>query len=95
MELIAADFDGVTFHVWTNPDNKSVISVSVVTKCGQVLKKYGADAKLKAIYGNLVVAPEAGYDATVSVDLNNLPAADAEKGTPSCWQRFLLSLDIK
>lgn len=79
LELICADFDGVTFHLATNPNAKNVITISVATKCGPVLKKYGADAKLKAIYGNLVVAPEAGYDATLSVDLNNLPAADAEK----------------
>jgi actin related protein 2/3 complex, subunit 2 len=80
LELICADFDGVTFHLATNPNAKNVITISVATKCGPVLKKYGADAKLKAIYGNMVVAPEAGYDATLSVDLNNLPASDAEKG---------------
>jgi actin related protein 2/3 complex subunit 2 len=33
LEAIIADFDGVTFHLFTNPDAKNIVNVSMSMKC--------------------------------------------------------------
>jgi actin related protein 2/3 complex, subunit 2 len=68
-----SDFDGVTFHVST-PEMKSKILVSLQIKCFNELVRYGAQEILEREYGPYVVAPETGYDFSVQVDLENLPA---------------------
>ena len=77
MELSCADFDGNIFHVTngggSGAKNTGVITISLTTKCGAHLNKYGAQEKLKAVYGKYLVDPEAGTDATLSVDLSQLP----------------------
>lgn len=79
IELTCADFDGVTFHIFSTSGKKNELNVSCGTKCGTVLAKYGAVEKLKQVYGNYLVETEPGYDATLRVDLNALPADDAGK----------------
>jgi actin related protein 2/3 complex subunit 2 len=48
--------------------------VSISVKCFPELVKYGAQEVLEREYGSLIVAPEQGYDFSVQVDLENLPA---------------------
>lgn len=72
-----SDFDGVIFHIST-PEVKTKILVSIQIKCYRDLVKYGAEQVLNREYGEYVVPAEAGYDFSVLVDLENLPA---EKGT--------------
>lgn len=67
------DFDGVTFHIST-PESKTKIIVSIQLRCYNELLKYGAQQVLEREYGSLVVAPENGYNFSIQVDLENLPA---------------------
>jgi len=77
-DIICADFDGVTYHISTPSDGKNMLNVSINMKCVSELKKYGSDQILKEHYGNLVVAPETGYDATLQVNLDS-HGADKDK----------------
>ena len=67
-----SDFDGVTFHLST-PETKTKILISISVKCYSELVQYGAQEVLEREYGPYIVAPEAGYDFSVLVDLDNLP----------------------
>jgi len=78
IEMVLADFDGVTFHLWTDPQSKNLLNVSISIKCFAELAKHDIDSVLKQQYGSLLVAPEANYDATVQVNLAT-PPADKEK----------------
>ena len=68
-----SDFDGVTFHIST-PEAKSKILISINVRCFKDLVQYGAQQVLEREYGSYVVAPESGYDFSVQIDLDNLPA---------------------
>ncbi|KAJ3034175.1 hypothetical protein HDV00_005394 [Rhizophlyctis rosea] len=68
-----ADFDGVTYRVST-PESKSVLHISMALKCYSEVQQYGADDVLKRIYGENLVAPESGFDVTIRIDQENLPA---------------------
>jgi len=74
VEMVLADFDGVTFHLFTDANQKNLLNVSISIKCWPELKNYGVDALLKSIYGPLVVATESGYNATLQVDLAKAPS---------------------
>lgn len=74
-----SDFDGVTFHIHT-PESKSKIVISTSIKCFAELVSYGAHDVLQAEYGPYIVTPpEAGYDFTVQIDLDALPAEPEAK----------------
>ena len=47
------------------------------------LQKHGAEGVLKREYGDVLVAPEDGFDATVQVDLSNIPE-DWEEMVKKC-----------
>jgi len=72
-EAVIADFDGVTFHVYTDANQKNLLFISMSIKCYAELKKYGVDDVMKKQYGNLLVAAEQGYDVTVQVDCATPP----------------------
>ncbi len=76
IDQTVSDFDGVTFHIST-PETKTKIMVSIQIRCFQDLLRYGAEEVLNREYGSYVVPPEPGYDFSILVDLENLPA---EKG---------------
>ena len=67
-----SDFNGVLFHIST-PETKTKILVSIQIRYFQDLVKYGAEQVLRREYGPYVVPPEAGFDFSVLVDLENLP----------------------
>ncbi|MCJ1455322.1 ARP2/3 actin-organizing complex subunit Arc34 [Mycoblastus sanguinarius] len=73
VDQVVSDFDNVTFHVST-PETKSKILISISVKCYKELLQYSAHEVLEREYGPYIVAPEAGYDFSVLVDLDNLPA---------------------
>ncbi|KAJ5540220.1 Actin-related protein 2/3 complex subunit 2, partial [Penicillium frequentans] len=73
IDQVASDFDGVTFHVST-PESKTKILLSINVKCFKELVQYGAQEVLEREYGPYIVSPEPGYDFSVQVDLENLPA---------------------
>ncbi len=68
-----SDFDGVTFHLST-PETKTKILISISVKCFKELVQYGAQQVLEREYGPYITSPEAGYDFSVLVDLENLPS---------------------
>ena len=67
-----SDFDGVTFHLST-PETKSKILISIAVKCFKELLQYGAQEVLEREYGPYIAPPEAGYDFSVLIDLQQLP----------------------
>jgi len=78
LESTLADFDGVSFHMFTDNANVNLINISVSFKCWQDLVKCGVEDRLKQIYGSALKAAEPGYDATVQIDLSTVPG-DKEK----------------
>lgn len=78
IDQVVSDFDGVTFHIST-PTSKSQILISLSVKCYRELLQYGAEAVLQREYGSYITSPEAGYDFSILVDLENLPASPEER----------------
>ena len=78
IDQIVSDFDGVTFHLST-PSSKSQILISLSVKCFRDLLKYGAESVLQREYGPYIVNPEAGYDFSILIDLDNLPPSPEER----------------
>jgi actin related protein 2/3 complex subunit 2 len=76
IDQTVSDFDGVIFHIST-PETKTKIMISIQIRCFQDLLRYGAEEVLNREYGPYVVPREPGYDFSIVVDLENLPA---EKG---------------
>lgn len=76
IDQVVSDFDGVTFHLST-PESKTKILISIALKCFRELVQYGAQQVLEREYGPYIVTPEPGYDFSVQIDLEDLPA-DAE-----------------
>lgn len=76
IDQTVSDFDGVTFHIST-PESKTKILISIAIRCFRDLVQYGAEQVLMREYGDHVVSPEPGYDFSVQIDLESLPA---EKG---------------
>jgi actin related protein 2/3 complex subunit 2 len=73
IDQVVSDFDGVTFHIST-PESKTKIQVSIALRCYGELVQFGAQEVLEREYGPYIVSPESGYDFSVLVDLENLPA---------------------
>jgi actin related protein 2/3 complex subunit 2 len=87
IDQTVSDFDGVIFHIST-PESKSKILISIQVKCYDELLRYGAQEVLEREYGPYVVAPEAGYNFSVQVDLESLPE---DKGWYfGCYERPIL-----
>jgi len=74
VEAIIADFDAVTFHLFTEQSAKNLLNISMSIKCYKELKKYGVDELMKQNYGDILKSAESGYDVTVQVDLSKPPA---------------------
>jgi len=72
VDITLADFDGVTFHVTTNADRRNIVTVSIHWRCISELRQHGSDARIKQVYGPMVINPEAGYDYSLQFDLDNL-----------------------
>jgi len=71
VETIIADFDGVTYHLFTEGEQKNVLKISMSIKGYADLKKFGVEELLKKTYGNYVAPTESGYDVTLQVDCAN------------------------
>lgn len=73
IDVVIADFDGVLFHISSLSGDKSKIRISILLKFYKQLQEHGADELLKREYGPYLAAPEAGFNVTVMIDLENLP----------------------
>lgn len=78
IDQIVSDFDGVTFHIST-PTAKTLILVSLSVKCYGDLIRYGAESVLQREYANYITTPEAGYDFSILIDLEQLPESAGER----------------
>jgi len=79
LETVLADFDGVTFHLFTpDKDHQNLLSISVSIKCWGELKKFGVDDIMKREYGQYIVGTETGYDFTLQIDLAQPPQDKAK-----------------
>jgi len=74
IEAVIADFDGVTFHMSSEGENKNLFKISISIKCYSELKKCGVEEVLNQHYGSLLTTTESGYDATLVIDLDKPPA---------------------
>jgi actin related protein 2/3 complex subunit 2 len=77
IDLKFSDFDGVLYSL-SNLDNKNLLKLSLSWRCFGELKSFGAEDILKKVYGDKIVAPQAGFDFTIQFDLSNLPANKEE-----------------
>jgi actin related protein 2/3 complex subunit 2 len=73
VEAIVADFDGVLFHLFTDANQKNLLSISMSIKCWSELQKYGVDEVLRKQYGQNLVSAESGYNATLQIDTAKVP----------------------
>ncbi|KAL5596918.1 hypothetical protein BROUX41_006406 [Berkeleyomyces rouxiae] len=73
IDQTVSDFDGVIFHIST-PESKTKILLSIQIRCFKDLLKYGTEKVLQREYSNYVAPTEPGYDFSVQVDLEDLPA---------------------
>jgi actin related protein 2/3 complex, subunit 2 len=78
IETVLADFDGVTFHMFTDANQKNLLNISVSIKCWAELKKYGVDQVMQQQYGANIVNTESNYDFTVQIDLAKPPQDKAK-----------------
>ena len=79
IDQVVSDFDGVTYHLST-PESKTKILISINVRCFKELVQYGAQDVLEREYGPYIVAPESGYDFSIQLDLENLPADQGSLG---------------
>jgi actin related protein 2/3 complex subunit 2 len=77
MDMTLADFDGVTYHVYT-PEGagKEVLNISMKMSCLADLADYGAGDAINGLYGAFVTDTESGYDVTLSIDTSTIEAGD-------------------
>jgi actin related protein 2/3 complex subunit 2 len=78
VEMKCADFDGVMFHVFTTPGNKSELNVSIGFASADDCLRYGGDSTLNEIYEGAVVDPEPLFNATLRFNLDALPWSHEE-----------------
>jgi len=78
VDITLADFDGVTYHITTHPQQRNILTVSIQWRCIAEMRPHGAEARVKQIYGPLVVPSEPGYDFSVQIDLDNIPTDKKE-----------------
>jgi len=79
VEFKVADFDGGRYHISTNPDNKSELSISFTSSAADSLLKNGGQEELKKFYGAALVAPESGYHVTIRYTVDGVPEAEQAK----------------
>ncbi|XP_054161070.1 actin-related protein 2/3 complex subunit 2-like [Oppia nitens] len=74
VDVTAADFDGVLFHISNINGDKAKIRISISLKFYKELQIHGADDLLRREYGSLLMTPpEDGYNVSLLFDLKNLP----------------------
>ncbi|KAL3832449.1 hypothetical protein ACJMK2_024091 [Sinanodonta woodiana] len=74
IDITLADFDGVLFHISNQNGDKTKVMVSISLKFFKDLQEHGADELLKREYGSFLVPTENGYNASVVIDLENIPS---------------------
>lgn len=81
--VTVADFDGALYRLSNPKEDKTKVNVSISLKFYKELQEHGAEGVLQREYGDMLVTPEEGFDATVQVDLTNIPE-DWEEVVKKC-----------
>ncbi|KAL0073608.1 Arp2/3 complex, 34 kd subunit p34-Arc-domain-containing protein [Phycomyces blakesleeanus] len=92
LDMTIVDFDGVIYHLAT-PDSKTVLHISLRWKCFNELVAYGAQEVLKREYSEYLASPENGFDTTLVIDLEKVPA-DEETRTELIQKISLLKRNL-
>jgi len=87
VDITLADFDGVTYHVTTHPQQRNILTISIQWRCISEMKPHGVEGRLRQIYGPLLVQTEPGYDFSLQIDLDNI-AADKKESLPKTISFF-------
>jgi len=96
VDVTLADFDGVTFHITNDPNNKSIIFISLHWRCANDLLKNGGDATLQAAYPGMIQdKPEAGYEVTLALNLDSTPNVAEMPAKIARFKRHLLAGPFK
>jgi len=74
IDIKVSDFDGCLYHVGNVDGDKTKIIISIALNFYDELKKHGADELIKKTYGDLLTSTEEGYNISLLIDLENLPA---------------------
>jgi actin related protein 2/3 complex subunit 2 len=83
LELKFADFDGVTYYIYTpDPENRNVLRFSMSMRGFQSqLAQYGAvDILRNEFAGMILETPMDGYDVSIDLDVKIIPAE--QQGRP-------------
>jgi len=95
MNFAVCDFDGVLFRVSQGP-TANIITVSVKWNVIPELLKHGGTEEMKAIYGSMVINPEAGFHFTLQFDSDKIPGDKAKfPEAISLVKRHLLAAPFK
>jgi len=81
IDVRLCDFDDVSYRVVIDAADLQLMKVSVAIPCWNTIEAFGGADARDAIYGKLVQAtPEAGFDITLAVPLDALPAGETAQG---------------
>jgi len=79
IDVRLCDFDDTSYRVVIDAKERDTLRVSISIPCFNSVKDFGGSAGLAKAYGGYVQAsPDAGYDATLVVDLNALGTVKPE-----------------
>jgi len=78
IDVRLCDFDDVSYHVTIDAGNRSLLRVSISVPCYRDIEKKGAADAVKNVYKELVTKPEEGYDVTLEINMDKLPAKEEE-----------------
>jgi len=82
IDVRLCDFDDVSYHVTISADDRDTLLVSMSIPCWRDIKDKGASDSLATVFGSAIVSsPEAGYDVTLSYNLNKLASKADELTT--------------
>jgi len=73
MDVRLCDFDEVAYRVVVDKAAVNIMQVSISLPCWNEVKAAGGEDALNKHYGSMVVPAISGFDATLQVDLDNLP----------------------
>lgn len=80
VDVTVADFDGILYHV-SNPDGTDMnkVRVSISMPFFHELEQHNVHEVLSREYGTLATEIESGYNYSVLVDYQNLPAGSSDQ----------------
>jgi len=93
VDVQGADFDGSTFRVISDNDNKNILFVSFKVLGGDKMASFGMTDILKKQYGDMLEAkPKEGFTATLKLDFTNPDDATKKKyiETVPLFKRYIM-----